>query len=42
MNFKSYIPYNNRVIFEYESGAIGSDSFPKKGKEKFMSKHKPW
>ena len=40
MNFKSYIPYNNRVIFKYESGSIGSDSFPKKGKEKFMSKHK--
>ena len=42
MNFKSYIPYNNRVIFKYESGSIGSYSFPKKGKEKFMSKHKPW
>lgn len=40
MNFKSYIPYNNRVIFKYESGSIGSDSFHHK--EKFLRKHKPW
>ena len=42
MKYEGYIPYNDIVIFEYGSGAIGSFSFPKKGKEKFLRKHKPW
>lgn len=42
MKYEGYIPYNDTVIFEYGSGAIGSFSFPKKGKEKFLRKHKPW
>ena len=31
------IPYNDTVVFEYGSGAIGGDCFP--GKEEYMSQH---
>jgi hypothetical protein len=39
---EEYIPYSDRVVFEYGGGAIGSQSFPAKQKEEFLRKHKPW
>lgn len=37
-----YIPYSEKVIFQYGGGAFGSQSFPNVEKEAFLSKHKPW
>ncbi len=37
-----YIPYNDKVIFEYMGGAIGPQYFPEGEKEEFLLKHKPW
>lgn len=38
----SLIPYNDHVLFQYGSGAIGSDAFPTGAKKKFLKKHAPW
>lgn len=40
MNAHSCVPYNDKVVFIYGGGAIGSDVFS--GKEDFLKKHKPW
>lgn len=42
MNNDMYIPYNDKVIFEYAGGAIGPQHFPEGEKEEFLLKHKPW
>ena len=34
-----FIPYTDRVVFEYGGGAIGSQSFGEEIKEEFMKKH---
>ena len=39
---EEYIPYNDRVVFEYGGGAFGSQNFPAEQKEEFLRKHKPW
>lgn len=37
-----FIPYSDKVVFEYGGGAIGSLYFPAGQKEEFLHKHKPW
>ena len=37
-----YIPYSEKVIFQYGGGVMGPQTFPKEEKEAFLSKHKPW
>ena len=42
MNDGQYIPYNEKVIFMYDGGAIGRQVFPNDEKEGFLLRHKPW
>ena len=34
-----FIPYTDRVVFEYGGGAIGPQTFGEEIKENFMKKH---
>ncbi len=40
MHDYSCVPYNEKVVFVYGGGAIGSGIF--QGKDDFLKKHKPW
>ena len=42
MNDGQYIPYNEKVVFMYDGGAIGRQVFPNDEKEGFLLRHKPW
>ena len=37
-----YIPYSDRVIFQYGGGAFGKQYFTTEEREEFLSKHQPW
>ena len=37
-----YIPFSDRVIFQYGGGAFGKQYFTKDEREEFLSKHQPW
>ena len=37
-----FIPYNERVSFVFEGGAVGADSFGQERKNSYLEKHKPW
>ena len=42
MEWMEFIPYNERVVFQYGGGAVGADAFGKEIRDEYMSKHKPW
>lgn len=42
MKSYEYIPYSDRVIFQYGGGAFGKQYFTKEEREEFLSKHQPW
>ena len=42
MNNWVAIPYNDHCWFNFHGGAVGQESFPKKVREDFLKKHKPW
>lgn len=42
MEDPAYIPYSETVVFEYEGGAIGPQTFPSAQRDSFLSAHKPW
>lgn len=37
-----YIPYSDRVIFQYGGGAFGKQYFTKEERDEFLSEHQPW
>ena len=37
-----YIPFSDRVIFQYGGGAFGKQYFTKEEREEFLSGHQPW
>ena len=42
MKSYEYIPYSDRVIFQYGGGAFGKQYFTTEEREEFLSKHQPW
>ena len=42
MKSYEYIPYSDRVIFQYGGGVFGKQYFTKEKREEFLSKHQPW
>ena len=42
MKSYEYIPYSDRVIFQYGGGAFGKQYFTKEEREEFLSGHQPW
>ena len=42
MKSYEYIPYSDRVIFQYGGGVFGKQYFTKEEREEFLSKHQPW
>ena len=42
MKSYEYIPYSDRVIFQYGGGAFGKQYFTKEEREEFLSEHQPW
>ena len=42
MEYLEFIPYNERVVFQFRGGAIGPQVFGKEIREKYLNKHKPW
>lgn len=42
MKHYEYIPYSDRVIFQYGGGVFGKQCFTKEEREGFLSEHQPW